>query len=1577
MRRMFTSLSTVLLLAFMLLPLLGRIQAASGGGSGNRGAGILAQATWTATATPTPNLTVLWVDDSVPAAAFVTADGVDAWHWISANPAPDSGTLSHQSTIAAGLHQHYFYASPSTLTVGVGDSLIASVYLDAANPPTEIMLAWRDTTTSWEHRVYWGANNINLGTDGTASRYSEGALPATGQWVRLQVSASDVGLEGLTLDGMAYMQYDGRATWDRAGKKLPTPPTLTPTNTPTETLTPTITLTPSPIPVFIVTKLADTNDGSCDADCSLREAIAAAPVDSIIRFAGGLTGTIKVGSQLVITRGVTIDGPGPDVITLSGNNSTRILSISGVTVNIRNLTFTNGRAVASNGGAISTNHGALNIVNSVFRANAADASGGAIYANIGSLTIADSTFDSNTTPNSGGAMYVISNVTTITGSLFTNNNANTSGGAVQFYLGNPTTIANSTFIGNTNIAIYTQTTIAQIINSTIVGNQGGILGGTVKNTVVANNIGWNCSGAADGGHNLQYPGTDCGTSVLTASPILGVLQNNGGPTLTIALLPGSPAIDAGDNAVCAAAPLNNVDQRGVTRPIDGGTGLGSICDIGAYEAPAGTSVTPTMTPTTSPVPKTLVVTKLADTDDWACDADCSLREAIKLAANGDTITFAPGLTGIIDLGSQLTIRQNLTINGPGPYTVRDSHVLTIAIPYSAPGFYVQRTANLTIGGLNISGRGIYPGIGIYNDGAVLTMNGMHVGAIVSGQGVFSVGPTASTMISTSTFYDINGGSIYADGILTLSNSRIVNGSAGPGGGGLFVTGMATVTGSTFQNNRANNSGGAIFNSGGHLTVVNSTFQGNSSNYGGAIYTDNIGTVSTTIINSTISGNTASTIGGGIYIFGATSLANTILANNSGGNCAGNDPVDNGHNLQFPGLDCVATIPFGNPMLGPLQDNGGQTDTMALLTGSAAIDTGDNAICSAAPVNNLDQRGLPRPVDGGTNRGAVCDIGAFESLSGVPATPTPTVTPTATPTSTLYPGGTTIWVEDAIPAGGTPFAAGGDGWNWLSNNPSPDSGSLSHQSNFAYSLHEHWFEWATTTLPMYPGDTLIASVYLDPLYPPSEIMLHWQDTTTHQGDHRAYWGANLITQYGVDGTPSRHYMGALPPLGQWVRLQIPANVVAVEGLTLEGMGFSAYDGRVTWDRAGKVSGPPTLTPTMTSTTYPGATTIWVEDAIPAGGVPGIMGGDAWNWVSSNPAPDSGYLSQQSNPAAGVHQHWFYDATATLPINPGDMLIASVYLDPLNPPSEIMLQWQDTTGSFEHRAYWGPNLILWGTDGTPSRYPMGPLPRLGRWVRLQIPADAVGVNGLTLSGIGFTLYDGQANWDRAGKVFGPLPTPSPTGVPTVVTGQAPTPIRGSGPGGPSLSVQYVAEARDTQTASIRPQFRIVNLGSNPVPLSELRLRYYFTRDSARPLTFTCVVAQVGCGSLSATFVTVNPIQPGADAYLEVSFTAAAGSIEPGGSSGPVQIQVGKSDASLFNQSNDYSFDGSQAAFVDAPHVTLYRNGVLVWGVEPATPTSAPTYTATAIATATPTAKLAPTFVPKIDTLTPCPPGGCASR
>jgi len=160
-------------------------------------------------------------------------------------------------------------------------------------------------------------------------------------------------------------------------------------------------------------------------------------------------------------------------------------------------------------------------------------------------------------------------------------------------------------------------------------------------------------------------------------------------------------------------------------------------------------------------------------------------------------------------------------------------------------------------------------------------------------------------------------------------------------------------------------------------------------------------------------------------------------------------------------------------------------------------------------------------------------------------------------------------------------------------------------------------------------------------------------------------------------------------------------------------------------------------------------LWFDDRLPNGAVPGADGGDGWHWVTNNPAPFSGLAAHQSNQNPASHQHFFTYACATFAIKEGDVLFAYVYLNGANPPSEIMLQWDD--GSWDHRAYWGANLLNYGVEGTAGDRFMGPLPPVGRWVRLEVPARLVALEGSTLRGMAFTLYGGQAAWDYVGKRF----------------------------------------------------------------------------------------------------------------------------------------------------------------------------------------------------------------------------------
>lgn len=158
--------------------------------------------------------------------------------------------------------------------------------------------------------------------------------------------------------------------------------------------------------------------------------------------------------------------------------------------------------------------------------------------------------------------------------------------------------------------------------------------------------------------------------------------------------------------------------------------------------------------------------------------------------------------------------------------------------------------------------------------------------------------------------------------------------------------------------------------------------------------------------------------------------------------------------------------------------------------------------------------------------------------------------------------------------------------------------------------------------------------------------------------------------------------------------------------------------------------------------------WVEDSIPDGAI-AIGDTDGWNWISSNPIPYSGTLAHQSANLPGIHQHFFEGASDTIYVEPCQKLLAYVYLDPSSPPSMVMLQWKEG-GSWEHRAYWGGNLSPWGTNGTNSLRRIGDLPPAGQWVRLEVPANLVGLDNKVIHGMAFSLYNGRATWDYAGVI-----------------------------------------------------------------------------------------------------------------------------------------------------------------------------------------------------------------------------------
>jgi predicted outer membrane repeat protein len=388
----------------------------------------------------------------------------------------------------------------------------------------------------------------------------------------------------------------------------------------------------------------------------------------------------------------------------------------------------------------------------------------------------------------------------------------------------------------------------------------------------------------------------------------------------------------------------------------------------------------------------------AATINVACGDIPGLKAAITSASPGDTVSLAPACTytltavdnsdGSFGPNGLPLINKLLTIEGNGSI-ITNSGVLQFRF------FDLGAAGNLTLNQLTLTSGDV-----ANQGGAIL----LKTGAALTATRVKFSGNVATA----------GGGAIYAQGgtTLTVTEDTISNNDSGgtAGGGGILSLGNTTVSRSTFTGN-SGDMGGAIMvgtptNPLGSLSVVNSTFTGNTAaSFGNAI--KNFGTA--VVTSSTLSDNPSSTSDGSISSTGTFTLQNSIVADGTPNNCSAAGPItDGGHNISWPDTSCPGLNV--DPNLGPLANNGGPTQTMALPLGSPAV---DGVPATGAGCPPTDQRGVSRP------QGPSCDVGAFElqvAPTPTPVPPTPTPAPVPGPPSTGRPQTSDVASWFAVAAG---------------------------------------------------------------------------------------------------------------------------------------------------------------------------------------------------------------------------------------------------------------------------------------------------------------------------------------------------------------------------------------------------------------------------------------------------------------------------------------------------------------------------------------------------------------------------------
>ncbi len=1322
----------------------------------------------------------VWVDDSIPEGASPGADGGDSWNWVSSNPTPFSGSLAHASALASGLHQHYFDWAHQTLAINSGDVMFAYIYLDPANPPSQVMLEWNNGT--WEHRAYWGADKARKGANGTPGYRYVGPLPPAGQWVRLEVPASQVDLEGSNVRAMSFTLFDGRAIWDKAGKasgSLSTPPTNNPGN------------------------------GSSNTP----------PVHGTNPGKSATTNALLPGSSIVDNLALQM----PKV----GDHDLKIISPTLV-----ELKYINTKPLAA---ATVTD---WNWVNN-FQANIPSASSFVVTANGQNVAVSAVGFKRR-------PLYAP-------------------------LVGYDLRVENS---------IYLQLATPLSDNQKVeVTNPSKSLWGT----------------------NLQFSAT---MDPLRYNPAIHVNQEGYMPNLAKKAMVGYYLGSLGE--------LNVVPTAGF-KLVDDASGITVFSGNLVQRADSGFIYTPTpyqkvyeadFTSFTTPGRYRLVVPGMGSSTPF------NINEGI---AMNFARAYALGL-----------YHQRCGTDNSMPHTrhTHDAcHVAPVEVPFSASehpfvwntiaGYAVQtnpdnpvQTAPLLtspsaqlfpfVNKSSFNAAGGHHDAGDYSKYTINSASFVHylmfavdsmagvaaldnLGLPESGDGISDVLQEAKWEADfLAKIQDADGGFYF----LVYPKNREYEGDVTPDRGDPQIVYPKTTSStaaavaalaqcaSSPEMKRAYPQAAALYLEKAKL--------------GWQFLTNAVGRYGKTGAYQKI------THYGDDFADQdelAWAAAEMFVA-------TGDPAIHQTLMSWFPDPANPATFRWGWWRLYGCYGNAVRSYGFAVKSGrlqAHQVNASYLAKCQQVIVaagddatrwSNQGAYGSSFPEATKHVQGAgwyFSSDQAYDITTAYQLSPKPEYL-TAILANMNYEGGCNPVNVSYI---------SGIGWKqhrdivhqYACNDRRvmPPSGIPigNIQSGFQYLGS---YQGALRAL-CYPEDKKAGYPYYD----------RWGDSWNVENEfvilNSARSLGSLAFMAAQSGLKNQAWKSATGTISVPTSIAIVGSPVTV---SLQASGIDLSNARITWearDQEPAMGATYTFTPKNNGVQWVEAEAllpdgrrmfataefkadspdiVWFDDDLPEGAVSGGVNGDSWDWIST--PVKSGTKAHQSAAVAGLHQHHFDWAGSTLTVGTGTILYAYVYLDPANPPTAIMLQWND--GTWDHRAFWGADVIPWGTPGTTGRRAMGDLPPTGQWVQLKVPAAQVGLEGSVVKGMAFSTYDGRSIWDAAGLLNPSVTNSNPSngsgstnsGLPTVSITAVDGSAAGNKPGvftftrtgntTGALSVAYslagtAARGTDYTVASAAPAIgEVINVSTVTIPAgassANLSISPLLSNDLTEPRTVVATVA-----------------------------------------------------------------------------------------------------------------------------------------